>query len=784
MHAISRSWPEEIAAVINTIERLFEYFSDRFSAVFVRYAKKRWKLRLIALTVFILSIVLLLGWISAKKVREVVVEDFNQQQLVLARHAARQTENFLHIIEREMQLLSRHPFFQSPSPSFLKWQMLLSYSLLADEGLAEIRFFDAAENRTYRVIPHGGGFSTGNPNATDKELLASARQLKGDDAFHFSILHSTMPETKGRRTLLYIAKPIYASVGTSKRVREVSKVRGALIYAVDAMTVAERTLKDIRSGKTGYAWMIDSNGDFLYHHESSFIGKNAFEARKEKDPSISYMLIDDIQRKKMLKGEEGTGWYTSGWHLGVQGNIKKLIAFSPISIAADPYNLVWSVAVVAPMSEVEGAIEAIQFRQYLLEGIIIIFVLLGSFLTFTVMAKWSSTLKDEVRRKTDELLQSENQYASLVEHANDIIYTVDHNADFLTINKAGTEFFKKDRNDIIGENIGTICFNEESASRQFKAIDEVFATGESRQIVYSLNINNTEIWVSTSYSLTAGKAGASSAVLGISRDVTERKRREEQMYHTEKLASLGTLAAGVAHEINNPLAIILGFADMLLGKTPPQSEAYDILKTIEKQGNNAKRVVENLLSFARYRDSKEELIEIDANIEDVLMVAGNTLRLSKIVVQKQLAEDLPAIRGDSREIQQVFLNIINNAIYAMKGHGVLTVTTGKTAKGEVEIRLSDTGEGIKKEHRNKIFDPLFTTKVVGEGTGLGLSVCYAIVAKYGGSITFETRTADETSEVVQHFNRNDGSIIVDARTDNKAPLTGTTFIITLPVVKG
>jgi two-component system, NtrC family, sensor kinase len=769
--------------VINSFARFFEYFSDRFSAVFVMYAKKRWKLRLIILTVFILSIVLLLGWMSSKKVREVVIQDFNLQQLVLARHAARQTENFLQIIEREMNLLSRHPFFQTPEPSFLKWQLLLSYTLLADEGLSEIRFFDAVGNRTYRVIPNGGGFSTGRPSAEDLEFLDSTRQLYGDNIFHFSSRHSAMPETKGRRTLLYIAKPIYASTGTSKRVRETSRMRGVLIYVVDAMTVAEQILRDIRSGKTGYAWMIDSNGDFLYHHESSFTGRNAFEARKEKDPKLSYMLIEDIQRKKMLKGEEGTGWYLSGWHLGVQGNIKKLIAFSPISIAAAPNSLVWSVAVVAPMSEVEGAIEAIQFRQYLLEGIIIIFILLGSFLTFTAMAKWSSTLKDEVSRKTDELLQSENQYASLVEHANDIIYTVDRNANFLTINKAGTEFFKMDRKDIIGQNIGTICFNEEGASRQFKAIDEVFATGESREIVYSLNINNAEIWVSTSYSLTSGKGGANSAVLGISRDVTERKRREDQMYHTEKLASLGTLAAGVAHEINNPLAVILGFTDMLLGKTPTESEAYDILKTIEKQGNNAKRVVENLLSFARYRDSREELIEINNNIEEVLTVAGNTLRVSKIVVQKQLAKDLPAIKGDSRELQQVFLNIINNAIYAMKGHGILTVTTGRTANGKVEIRLADTGHGIKKEDRNKIFDPLFTTKEVGEGTGLGLSVCYAIVAKYGGTISFETRTADESPEALGRVDLDDSSTVVDLSTADGKPLTGTTFIITLPVVK-
>jgi signal transduction histidine kinase len=221
---------------------------------------------------------------------------------------------------------------------------------------------------------------------------------------------------------------------------------------------------------------------------------------------------------------------------------------------------------------------------------------------------------------------------------------------------------------------------------------------------------------------------------------------------------------------------------MLLGKTPPESEAYDILKTIEKQGNNAKRVVENLLSFARYRDSREELIEINNNIEEVLTVAGNTLRVSKIVVQKQLAKDLPAIKGDSRELQQVFLNIINNAIYAMKGHGILTVTTGRTANG-VEIRLADTGHGIKKEDRNKIFDPLFTTKEVGEGTGLGLSVCYAIVAKYGGTIAFETSTADESPETLGRVDIDDSSTIVDLSTTDGKPLTGTTFIITLPVVK-
>lgn len=741
--------------MINLFQKAFDYLQDRFSEACFRYAEKRWKRLLVAVTLGILAIIIFLGWMSAKKVRETVAEDFNQQQLVLARHAALQTENFLEIIKREMLLLSRHASLRSPDPVFLRKLLPLSFALLADEGLIEIRFFDARAGRTYRVQPQGRGFDATAPNEQDRAFLDEAHKFNGDRLFHVSMIHTNGPNVAQRKALLYLAKPVYDLTGSGDDGRAASTLRGILICVVDGFMVAERTVRNIKSGKTGYAWMIDNSGTFLYHPVAEFIGKNAFEARKELGPGLSFMQIDTIQREKMLKGEEGKSWYVSGWHLGAKGEIRKLIAFSPIRIVPGRDAPTWSVAVVAPMSEVEGAIADIQIRQNLLEGSIIFFVLVGSFITFTVFAKWSTALQEEVRRKTDQLLRSENQYSSLVEHASDIIYTVDHAGNFLTVNKAGVDFFNRPKEEIIGNNIGMICFNEESATRQYKAMEDVFATGDNRQIVYSLNINNTELWVSTSYSLISGRAGMPPVVLAISRDVTERKRREEQMYHTEKLASLGTLAAGVAHEINNPLAIILGFADMLIEKTPPDTETYDLLKTIEKQGNNAKRVVENLLSFARYREGREELIGVNESIEDVLMVAGNTLRLSKITVEKRLGGNLPAIKGDSREIQQVILNIINNAVFAMKGNGVLTLATAATASG-VEIRLSDTGHGIKKEHRSRIFDPLFTTKQVGEGTGLGLSVCYAIVAKYGGTITFETRTADE------------------------GPPVGTTFILTLP----
>lgn len=244
-------------------------------------------------------------------------------------------------------------------------------------------------------------------------------------------------------------------------------------------------------------------------------------------------------------------------------------------------------------------------------------------------------------------------------------------------------------------------------------------------------------------------------------DITERKKLEERMYHTEKLASIGTLAGGVAHEINNPLAIILGFSDLMLEKVSKDSEFYDLLTTIHKHGTNAKRIVENLLSFVRYKEQREENVDIHKSLTEVLTVKGNTLTVNNIQVKTDLEESLLLVKGDPGELQQAFFNIVNNAISAMNGGGELMIRTRalETDEGRIaEIRISDTGTGIRPEHRSRIFDPLFTTKKVGEGTGLGLTVSYAIIKKYGGELAFETKTPDESET------------------------PGTTFIMSLPAI--
>jgi hypothetical protein len=159
-------------------------------------------------------------------------------------------------------------------------------------------------------------------------------------------------------------------------------------------------IRDIRSGKTGYAWAIDNQGNFIYHPVNEFIGKNAFEIREQRGPKISFDQINRIQKEKMLQGESGTSWYVSGWHRGVQGNIKKLIAYAPIRILGPTQRPNWAVAVVAPTTEVDEVIHTPYGWQFVMQGIIIFALLLGGLVVLGLEWRYTRTLEEEIKAKT------------------------------------------------------------------------------------------------------------------------------------------------------------------------------------------------------------------------------------------------------------------------------------------------------------------------------------------------------------------------------------------------
>jgi two-component system NtrC family sensor kinase len=245
---------------------------------------------------------------------------------------------------------------------------------------------------------------------------------------------------------------------------------------------------------------------------------------------------------------------------------------------------------------------------------------------------------------------------------------------------------------------------------------------------------------------------------------------QNQILRSEKLAGIGRLAAGICHEILNPLNIISGYSQTLQMERKDDLDLQEDLKSITEEIHRIEKIISGLLKFSRKRDVDLKYAKINEELESVLSIVEGEMSTEGITVVREFASDLPTLLLDTDRMRQVFLNIINNAKYAMAGGGHLTVRTGVNAPIDssgfapengplngkkdqtMKISFQDTGSGIKKGHLEQIFDPFFTTKPEDKGTGLGLSVCYSIIEKHGG--------------------------ILEANSDGK---TGTTFVIELPI---
>ena len=349
-------------------------------------------------------------------------------------------------------------------------------------------------------------------------------------------------------------------------------------------------------------------------------------------------------------------------------------------------------------------------------------------------------LQQALSEKTEALRKSEEKYRSLVESAEDFIFTVDESGRFQSLNNFTANFFGGTPSQFVGQPLA-VLFSEATASQHLKLINTVFQFGKSVRNEFRLEMGDHHTWLSANFMPIKDERERVISVLCIARDITENKKLESQLINTEKLASMGTLAAGVAHELNNPLGVMLGFTDLLLEKFDRQTQDYQDLKTIERHSLHCKQVVENLLSFARQGEGEAEYCDANEAIDGIIGVVRHSLEMNDIELRMELTPDLPKVKGDLRQMQQVFLNLINNAIAAMKGGGVLEIRTALHAsQTKVRVTVADNGHGIRDEHMEKIFDPFFTTKSEGEGTGLGLFVSHGIVTKYEGTITCESRT--------------------------------------------
>ncbi|MBI5117784.1 PAS domain-containing protein [Candidatus Poribacteria bacterium] len=695
---------------------------------------------------------------NAGLMRDQINDDFNEQQLILGRQAAAQIDAMLHDIEIEMESVKRLLVQESGKPRREAMQAVLERT--RSKGLMEIGIMDSEG----RIIESYSDADIARP----APLPEMRDECKEGDSAHVALGPLRVLQIGPDR---YMVTSVFCSpIAFEDGHKEV------LFARVDVSRLVASVTGNIRSGKTGYAWVIDEKGTFLYHPEQEFIGMNAFTVRKERKPYISFVQINRIMKDSMLKGEEGTATYVSGWHRGIQGKMTKLIAFTPVRSASLSDGHAWAVAVVAPTSEVAEAVHKVYSRHIKAEAALIAGMFVFGVLAAIYHQRISQALKERVKRTEADLQETERTYQRVVEQATDLIYILDPDMRVVLLNRHTIQTFS---NLVVTETEGGAIpadadltraelyvgrrldelFRPVDAAFMRKQIDKVLELRSSHSYEHTLDIKGRRINLNTKLVPIRGDQDEVRQILGISRDVTEKREMDQRIYNTEKLASIGTLAAGVAHEINNPLAVILGFTDLLLDQFKEGAPEYEDLKVIEYNANSAKKIVEKMLGFARITEGLEDTVDIYHSVDTVTNIVKNTLMTKKIDLVMDVPEKLSRVRGDPREFQQVIFNLINNSVAAMEEKGGTLRLSATDDNGWVHVSISDTGVGIPDKLKPQIFDPFFTTKKVGEGTGLGLSLCYGIVKKYGGKINFTSTSAQ----------------------DNPNIPSGTTFTVSMPV---
>jgi two-component system, NtrC family, sensor kinase len=359
---------------------------------------------------------------------------------------------------------------------------------------------------------------------------------------------------------------------------------------------------------------------------------------------------------------------------------------------------------------------------------------------YVAIALDNSQLYTSLEQKALEVARLKDFSENIVESLNVGVLAIDLEGTVEAWNTRMEQLFGVARNDAVGRPLSELLPPE--------LVHEIASRGDQEQVTgiykHRLVHQGKSVVINVSITPLVGKSAERIGRLLLFDDVTQRDRMEEQLTQTEKLTSLGLLAAGVAHEVNTPLAVISNYIQMLAKQMSEGDPRHTIIDKIVKQTFRASEIVNNLLNFSR--TGPGELADVDLNrvVEETLSLVAHPLKASQIQVVKQLTEGIPPVRGSANKLQQVFLNLFLNARDAMPSGGMLEVRSA-VHNGSVEVEVADTGNGITREHIHKIFDPFFTTKTSGRGTGLGLSVSYGIIKEHAGKIDVRSTPGRGTS---------------------------------------
>ena len=468
----------------------------------------------------------------------------------------------------------------------------------------------------------------------------------------------------------------------------------------------------LKLGKTGYAMMVDQHGLIISHPEKQYILK--LNTLKEPD------LVENARR--MVGGETGSGEYT---YLGV----KKVVGFAPVELTG------WSVGVIQNKSEVMAL-------AYANRNLII----LVSFIAFLVTVALVIVLAGTVSTPVQQTLTTLNQ---AIAQATEAILIIGLDRKMQYANPAMGKILDRQVYELVGR---VPRFKIKDAAGN----EEIWHTVEDgriwRGLISGTKNDGSAFTLDTTITPVRDEEGRISCFLAVGKDVTKELSMESQLRQSQKMEAIGTLAGGIAHDFNNILAAMLGYAELSRMSTKdPSINPY--LDQIIKACQRSRDLVQQILTFSRRQEQEKKPVFVTPIVKEAMKLMRSSIPAT-IEIRQQYDAKEDAVFADPTRIHQVMMNLCTNAVYAMRDReGILDVTVGQEEIGVADvvygstftkagsylkIAVKDNGEGIAPAIREKIFDPFFTNKGPGEGTGLGLSVVYGIVRDHGGAITVES----------------------------------------------
>jgi PAS domain S-box-containing protein len=696
---------------------------------FLEEGMKKYKLPLMpviwGITFLIIGVLVLIGLQGYSSAEREMARQFNSQQLILAQQAARGIESALEETRQNAALLAILPEivnWAEGNPGGEREPPLKKYY----EGFAgKIQLLFLISGDGHRVLPYPPeAWKKAGEREETGLFPPGANLLPAREAVRFVFSQSGGGGGSAGEVSALVTVPISRG----------GEFVGTLGCLLDFTRIGERFLGTLRPGKTGGAWMISQEGRFVAHYETELVGRNAFSARRDRNPGFSYERIDRIMREEMLRGNTGMDEYVTLWHREKEGAIQKLIAYTPVRAGGQ----IGSVAVVVPYADVTEVVWG-SFKSSLW----LLAIMAGTLLAGTYVGQKINrqrVLAEEKVQWSEAIVKSQTRLQALFDGAPDAIILVDPDYRVSTMNKTGLDWYGRPLEDFVGKSCHRVFQGLPHLCPNCPA-EESFATGKPAfRERANLVVGKTKRYLQLFTYPLHDRNGKVVEVVEYVKDVTAEKKLQQQVIQSERLAVVGRMSANVAHEIKNPLGTIVLNAELLQEELDgfggqDTAEAKNLLGVIKSELDRLIEVVEEYLQFARLPKVNLEEGGVNEVVSDLLAFLKEDVAGRGIMLQEELKDSLPRAHLDPRQLRQALLNLVKNSIEAMPDGGKLTIATG-AKDGWVEIRISDTGRGIPEENWDLVFTPFFSTK--HGGTGLGLPITSHIVEEHHGTISLES----------------------------------------------